>query len=133
MKRPILVLPVVLLTAQLAFAQQPPPGPPPRGGGPPVEMMARQLGLDAAQKAQVKQILEQQRAAHENERKQYEATGQRPTPEEMRATFQQHDQELLQALSGVLTPDQLTKFKAMQAQRHEHMRHGPPPPPPAGQ
>ncbi len=59
------------------------------------------------------------------ERKQYEATGQRPTPEEMRATFQQHDQELLQALSGVLTADQLTKFKAIQAERREHMRHGP--------
>ena len=133
MKRSILVFPVVLLTAQLAFAQQPPPGPPPRGGGPPVEMMARELGLDDAQKAQVKQILEQQRAAHETQRKQYEATGQRPTPEEMRATFQQHEQELLQALSGVLTPDQLTKFKAMEEQRREHRRHGPPPPPPAGQ
>lgn len=133
MKRPILVLPVVLLTAQLAFAQQAPSGPPPRGGGPRVEMMARELGLDDAQKAQVKQILEQQRAQHETERKQYEATGQRPTPEEMRAKFQQNDQQLLQALSGVLTADQLTKFKAMQAERREHMRHGPPPPPPAGQ
>jgi len=132
MKRPILVLPVVLLTAQLAFAQQAPSGPPPRGG-PPVERMARELGLDDTQKAEVKRILEQQRAAHDAERKQYEATGQRPTPEEMRATFQQHDQELLQALSGVLTADQLTKFKAMQAQRREHMRHGPPPPPPSGQ
>jgi Spy/CpxP family protein refolding chaperone len=133
MKRPILVLPVVLLTAQLAFAQQAPSGPPPRGGGPRIEMMARQLGLDETQKAEVKRILEQQRAAHDAERKQYEATGQRPTPEEMRATMQQHDQELLQALSGVLTPDQLTKFKAMQAERREHMRHGPPPPPPSGQ
>jgi len=132
MKRPILVLPVVLLTAQLAFAQQAPSGPPPRGG-PPVERMARELGLDDTQKAEVKRILEQQRAAHDAERKRYEATGQRPTPEEMRTTFQQHDQELLQALSGVLTADQLTKFKAMQAQRREHMRHGPPPPPPSGQ
>ena len=100
MKRPILGLPVVLLAAQLAFAQQAPPGPPPRGGGPRVEMMSRQLGLDDAQKAEVKRILEQQRAQHETERKQYEATGQRPTPEEMRATFQQHDQELLDGVTG---------------------------------
>jgi Spy/CpxP family protein refolding chaperone len=126
MKRSTLALSVVLCAAQLALAQQP-PGPPPRGGGPRVEMMARQLGLDDTQKAEVKRILDEQRARHETERKQFEATGQRPTPEEMRATFQQHDQELVQALSGVLTPDQLTKFKAMQAGRREHMRNGPPP------
>jgi Spy/CpxP family protein refolding chaperone len=133
MKRPTLALAVVLFTAQLASAQQPPSGPPPRGGGPPVEMMARQLGLDDAQKVEVKRILEEQRARHETERKQFAATGQRPTPEEMRATFQQHEQELTQALSGVLTADQLTKFKALQVERREHRRHGPPPAPPAAQ
>jgi Spy/CpxP family protein refolding chaperone len=128
MKRLALALPVALLSAQLALAQQPPGGPPPRGGGGPrVEMLARQLGLDDAQTAEVKKILEQQRAQHETERKQFEATGQRPTPEEMRATFEQHDQELIQALSSVLTADQLTKFKALQAERREHMRRGPPP------
>lgn len=133
MKLPILALPVVLLTAQLAFAQQPPAGPPPHRGPPMIEMMARQLGLDDTQKAEVKRILDQQRAQHETERKQYEATGQRPTPEEMRTMFEQHDQELIQALSGVLTPDQLTKLKAMQAERRDHMRRGPPPAPPAGE
>jgi hypothetical protein len=51
----------------------------------------------------------------------------------MRATFEQHDQELIQALSSVLTADQLTKFKAMQAERREHMHHGPPPAAPAGE
>lgn len=133
MKRSLLALPVVLLAAQFAFAQQAPAGPPPRGGGQMIEMMARRLGLDDTQKAEVKRILEQQRAQHETERKQYEATGQRPTPEEMRTMFEQHDQELIQALSGVLTADQLTKFKAMQAERREHMRRGPPAPPPAGE
>jgi hypothetical protein len=96
-------------------------------------MMAKQLGLDDTQKVQVKQILEQERARHETERKQYEATGQRPTREEMKATMEQHDQELIQALSGVLTADQLAKFKALQAERREHRHHGPPPPPPAAQ
>jgi Spy/CpxP family protein refolding chaperone len=132
MKHSMLVLPIVLLAAQLALAQQPPAGAPPRGG-PRIEMMARELGLDDTQKAEVKRILEEQRAKHDAERKAFEASGQRPTPEEMRATFQQHDQELIQALSGVLTPDQLTKFKAMQAERREHMRRGPPPAPPSGQ
>jgi protein CpxP len=133
MKRPTLALLIVLCTAQLAFAQQPPPGPPPQGGGPRVEMLAQRLGLDDTQKAHVKKILEQQRAQAQTERKQFEATGQRPTPEEMRATFERHDQELTQALSAVLTPDQLTKFEAMQAERREHMRHGPPPAAPAAQ
>ncbi|MEJ0035108.1 MAG: periplasmic heavy metal sensor [Gammaproteobacteria bacterium] len=132
MKRLNLALAVVLFTAQLAFAQQPPPGPPPRGG-PMAGMMVRQLGLDDTQKAQVKRILDEQRTQHEAERKQFEATGQRRTPEEMRAMMRQHEQELTQALSGVLTPDQLAKFKAMQEERREHTRHGPPPPPPAGQ
>ena len=132
MKRLILALLAALFTAQLAIAQQAPPGPPPRGG-PPVEMMARQLGLDDTQKAEIKRIFEQQRARHETERKRYEATGQRPTPEEMKAMRDQHDQELVQALSSVLTPDQLTKFKALEAERGQHMRHGPPPPPPPAQ
>src|SRR6478736_2820004 len=132
MKRLMLALSAVLFTAQLAIAQQFPPGPPPRGG-PPIEIIAKQLGLDETQKAQVQQILEQQRAKHEAERKQYEATGQRPTPEEMKITMQQHDQELVQALSGVLTADQLAKFQAFQAERREHMRRGPPPAPPAAQ
>ena len=132
MKRPTLALLVVLCTAPLAFAQQPPPGHPPHGGSR-VEMLAQRLGLDDTQTAAVKKILEQQRAQAQTERKQFEATGQRPTPEEMRATFERHDQELTQALSAVLTPDQLTKFEAMQAERREHMRHGPPPAPPAAQ
>ena len=134
MKRPALALLVVLCAAQLAFGQQPPAGPPPHGrGGPRIEMLAQRLGLDDTQKAQVAKILEQQHAQAQTERKQFEATGQRPTPEEMRATFERHDQELTQALSAVLTPDQLTKFKAMQAERREHRHHGPPPAPPAAQ
>jgi Spy/CpxP family protein refolding chaperone len=132
MKRLTLALSAALFTAQLAIAQQLPPGPPPRGG-PPAEMMARQLGLDDSQKAEVKRIFEEQRARHETERKQYDATGQRPTREEMKATRQQHDQELVQALSSVLTADQLTQFKAMQAERDQHRRHGLPPPPPGAQ
>jgi Spy/CpxP family protein refolding chaperone len=130
MKRMIVALSAVLLTAQAALAQQPPPGPPPRGGGPPIEQMARMLNLDDAQKSEVKRILEEQRARHETERKLFEASGQRPSPEEMRTMMQQHDEELTQALSGVLRAEQLAKFKAMQEERRQHMRNGPPPPPP---
>ena len=127
MKRLTLALSAVLLVAQAALAQQPPPGPPPRGG-PPLEMMARELNLDDAQKAEVKRILDEQRAIHETERKQFEATGQRPTREEMQAKMQQNEQELTQALSGVLSAEQLARFKALQAEREQHRHQGPPPP-----
>ncbi len=118
----------LLLTAMLsasAFAQQP-PGPPPRGG-PPVEMLARQLGLDDTQKAEVKRIFDAERTRHEAERKQWQATGQRPDPATMKTPVQQHDTQLLNALSGVLTADQLARFKTWHAERREHMRNGPPP------
>jgi Spy/CpxP family protein refolding chaperone len=121
-------LPVALLAMQAAFAQ-PPPGPP-RGGPPPIERLAQELNLDATQKAEVQRIFEEQRAKHETERKQYAATGQRPTPEEMQTMMQQHEEELRLALSGVLTSEQLTKFTAIQKERRGRMRNGPPPPPP---
>jgi len=128
MKRLTLALSVMLLSAS-ALAQQP-PGPPPRGG-PPVELLAKQLGLDDSQKSEVKRILEAERARHEADRAQFAASGQRPDPATMSTIMQQRDAELVQALSGVLTADQLAKFQALQAERRERMKNGPPGPPPA--
>ncbi len=51
----------------------------------------------------------------------------------MKTVMAQHDSELASALANVLTPDQLTKFKAWQAERRERMRNGPPPGPPPAQ
>jgi hypothetical protein len=84
----------------------------------------------AAVVTEVKSILEAQHAKHAAARAQFRASGQRPDPETMHARMSQDDQELLQQLSGVLTTEQLTKFKQMQADRRQHMRDGPPPPPP---
>jgi len=78
----------------------------------------------------VKRILDAQRAKHEAAREQMRASGQRPDRETMRAQMQQDDQELMEQLSGVLTPDQLQKFKQQQAERRQHMHEGPPPAPP---
>jgi len=94
-----LALAVGLLATQAALAQ--PPGPP--RGGPPIERLAEELNLDATQKAEVQRILEEQRAKQE--------------------------EELRLALSGVLTSEQLAKFVAIQKERRERMRNGPPPPP----
>lgn len=123
MKRIVIALSAVLIAAT-AHAQQP-PGPP--RGGPPMERMASELGLDDAQKAEVKRIFEEQRTKHEAERQQYAASGQRPDQATMRTIMQQRDAELTQALSGVLTAEQLTKFKQLQEDRRQHMRNGPPP------
>lgn len=130
MKRLTLALATLLLAAS-AYAQQP-PGPPPRGG-PPVERLAQELGLTDAQKAEVKRIFEEERTRHEAERQQYASSGQRPDPATMKTIMAQHDTELASALANVLTPDQLTKFKAWQAERRERMRHGPPPGAPPAQ
>jgi Spy/CpxP family protein refolding chaperone len=128
MKRLTLATAATLLVAQAALAQQF-AGPPPRGAGPPIEKLATELGLDETQKAEVKKIFETERARHESERAQNMSSGVRPTPEEMRAKMAENDLELTQQLSGVLTADQLAKFKALQEQRRQQMRNGPPPPP----
>jgi len=122
------VLSILILGAQAAMAADP-PAPPPRGG-PPIERLAQDLNLDETQRAEVKRILDAQRAKHEAAREQMRASGQRPDRETMRAQMQQDDQELMEQLSGVLTPDQLQKFKQRQAERRQHMHEGPPPAPP---
>jgi Spy/CpxP family protein refolding chaperone len=128
MKRLTLATAAALLVAQAALAQaQQFSGPPPRGAGPPIEKLATELGLDETQKAEVKKIFEAERAKHESERAQNMSSGVRPTPEEMRAKMAENDLELTQQLSGVLTADQLAKFKALQEQRRQQMRNGPPP------
>lgn len=124
MKRPTLLLAALALSG-LTFADQPagaPHGGPGRGG-PPIERLTQDLGLDAAQAAQVKQILETQHAQMEAERAQFEASGTRPSREEMQAKHAQMDAALDQQLAGVLTPEQLAKFQELR----KHRPMGPPP------
>jgi Spy/CpxP family protein refolding chaperone len=127
MKRPTFLL-AALAASALALADQP-SGPPPGGphrGGPPIERLAQDLGLDASQTTQVKAIFDAQRARMDSERAQLEASGVRPSREEMQSKHQQMDAELRQQLSAVLTPEQLAKFEQMRSRR-------PMGPPPGGQ
>ena len=122
MKRPTLSIAALVAVSAIAFADQPPglpAGGPPRG--PPIERIAQDLGLDAAQTAEVKRILEAQHAKMDSERQQLEAGGTRPSREQMQAKHEQMDAELHQQLSAVLTAEQLTKFEEM------HKHRGPPP------
>jgi len=125
------MLAALAASATVAFAQTPAGGPPPDAppgfghgrGGSPVEHLTQELSLTDAQAAQVKQIFEAQRSKMETERAQFEASGTRPTREEMQAHHDQMDAELRQQLAGVLTPEQLTKFDELRKRRP----HGPPP------
>jgi len=127
MKRSAFLL-AALLASSLTFADEH-QGPPHGGmgrGGPPIERLAQDLGLDATQTQQVKQILETQHQKMEADRAQFEASGTRPSREEMHAKHEQMEADLDQQLSTVLTPDQLAKFKEIRS------RHRPMGPPPAG-
>jgi len=130
MKRSAFLL-AALAASALALADQ--PAGPPRGGpgraGAPIERLAQDLGLDATQQVQVKQILDAQRAKMDAERAQSEASGTRPPRDEMQARHAQMDAELDQQLSTVLTPEQLAKFQELR--RHRPM--GPPPGAPPGE
>jgi len=121
MKHSAIVAALWLATAGVAVAQAPPPGPPP--GGPPIEALARDLGLDDTQKAEMKRIFAAQRAKREAERAQFQASGTRPTREEMHAKHKENDAELRQQLSTVLSAEQLARFETL---RKERRPHGPP-------
>jgi Spy/CpxP family protein refolding chaperone len=123
MKRLSLILAALAASSSLALADSP-PGPPPGMRGPPIERLAADLGLDENQKAQVKEILEAQHTRMDTERQQFEASGTRPTREEMKARHDAMDAELREQLSGVLSAEQLKKFDEIRAQ---HRRHGLPP------
>src|SRR5262245_43975574 len=118
----ILVTAMALASAA-AFAD-PPPGPPPGMRGPPIERLTKDLGLNESQQAEVKRIFEAQRARMDADRAQFEASGTRPSREEMRAKHEQADAEIRQQLAAVLTPEQLAKFDEIRK------RQRPPGPPP---
>jgi len=123
MKRWLIALPALALAAQLALAH--PHGPP---SAEMIDQMTADLGLDTNQKQQVQKIFEEQHARMEEERKAYDATGQRPTREEMQQKHEQMRQDLDAQLSTVLTLDQIEKLhKKMDEMREARWghKHGP--------
>jgi protein CpxP len=108
-----------------ALAQQPDP---PAGGGPgpgsrhesPAERLdhlATLLDLTDAQKAQVQTILEDQHAKMKALHDAAQASGQKPTFEQMKAEHEQLRQETLAKLTPVLSPAQLKKFQILMEER----------------
>jgi protein CpxP len=137
------------LVASAAMAQQQDAPPPPADGqqqGPPpgghrgfdperrVEMMQRQLNLTADQTTQVRAIFADGRAKMEALRGNTSLA-----PADRRAQGEALRQDEHAKVEAVLTPDQKTKFDAMEARMRERRHDGqeggapPPPPPPAPQ
>jgi periplasmic protein CpxP/Spy len=116
-----------------------PPPPPPDGGhfrggpgrGNPerrVEMLQQHLGLSADQTTQVKALLETERGKMEALRSNSSVQG-----EDRRTQMMAIHQDTNTKMHAILTPEQATKYDAMEARMREHP-HGPPPAgaPPAG-
>jgi len=110
MKSLICALAATLLFVQAGCAQQPHR----RYGQPSIDQLASELNLTAAQKTQVQQILDDERAR----RQQLQSSG-----EDRRQIMQDVHSDLLTKMSAVLTPDQLQKFEQMEQQRR-HRGHG---------
>ncbi|MFL6605897.1 MAG: Spy/CpxP family protein refolding chaperone [Steroidobacteraceae bacterium] len=107
------------------------PDSPPVGGGPGggpgpfrhessaqrMDRLATLLDLTDEQKAQVQTILDEQHAKMKAQREAAQASGQRPTFEQMKAVRDQLHQETLAKLTPVLTPAQLKKFELLMEER----------------
>lgn len=102
-----------------ALAQSPPPRPDPAKF---LERLTIVLDLDEYQKGEVQKVLEAQRAKMEAAREQLRASGERPSFEQMKAQHDAAQKETVEALSSVLTPEQLKKFEAFMADRGPMMR-----------
>jgi Spy/CpxP family protein refolding chaperone len=116
---------VLVLWMGAAIAQAPDS---PGGGGPgpgfrhesPAQRMdnlATLLDLTDEQKAQVQTILEEQHAKMKAQRDAMQASGQKPTFEQMKAAHEQLQQETLAKLTPVLSPAQLKKFQVLMQER----------------
>jgi Spy/CpxP family protein refolding chaperone len=123
---------VLLCATGMALAQTPPdrPAEPPNAQHQ-LDRLATLLDLTDTQKAQVKTILDAQRARMKAQFQTAQASGTRPTFEEMRAARKQQQAETVQQLTPVLTPAQLKKFEVLMEEEHGprgqgHGPHGPP-------
>ena len=109
----------------VAVAQAPDPA---GGGGPRsgfrhesaaerMDHLATLLDLTDAQKTQVQAILEAEHAQMKAQREAAQASGQKPTFEQMKAEHDQMRQETLTKLTPVLSPTQLKKFQVLMEER----------------
>ena len=126
-------LAVAALWVGVALAQAPDAGGPPDGAPPPaggmgpggrhespaqrMDHLATLLDLTADQKTQVQAVLEEEHATMKAQHDQAEASGTKPTFEQMKAAHEQGQKDTLAKLTPILTADQLKKFQVLMAER----------------
>jgi len=121
---------ILFCATGIALAQTPPDRPP----GPPnaahqLERLTTLLELTDTQKAQVKTILDAQHAKMQAQFQTAQASGTKPTFEQMRAARQQLHAATVQQLTPVLTPSQLKKFEVLMEEERGPRGGGPHGPP----
>lgn len=128
MKARVLVL-AALLVAGAAFAQPPAH----EGAERQLERLTTLLDLTDTQKAQVKTILDAEHAQMRAQFQAAQASGTKPSFEQMQAARQQMRAQTVQQLTPVLTASQLKKFEVLMDEHRDHGGHGRGPHgPPAG-
>jgi protein CpxP len=95
-----------------------------------LEMMTKMLNLSTDQQAAIRQIFADEQAKMEAQR----SSGQPMSQQDRRAAMMAMRQDQTAKIEAVLTPDQKTKYEAMEAKMRERMQEhrdgGTPPPPP---
>jgi Spy/CpxP family protein refolding chaperone len=125
MKASFLAVAVLWVGAAIAQAPATPDGGGPGPGGrhespaQRLDNLATLLDLTDAQKTQVQAVLEEEHSKMKAAREQAQASGQKPTFEQMKATHEQVQQDTITKLTPILTPAQLKKFQVLMAE------HGP--------
>jgi Spy/CpxP family protein refolding chaperone len=117
----------LLCVVSSAIAQSPPQGPPNGGGEHQLERLTTLLDLTDTQKAQVKTILDAEHAKMRAQFQSAQASGTKPSIEQMRTAREQMRAETVQQLTPVLTPAQLKKFELLMEEHRGEERgaHGP--------
>ncbi len=115
---------------QPAVAQAPPEHPQGRpDAAQQLDRLTTLLDLTDTQKAQVKTVLDAEHAKMRAQFQAAQASGTKPSFEEMRAARQQARADTVQQLTPVLTASQLKKFQVLMEEEHGPRgggRHGPP-------
>jgi Spy/CpxP family protein refolding chaperone len=125
---------VLLAVFGVANAQTPgtPPPPDSRAGEHRMERLATLLDLTDTQKTQVKAILDAEHAKMRAQLQAAQASGTKPSFEQMRTAHQQIQAETLQQLTPILTSAQLKKFQVLMEEERGRSGRGPHGPPPSG-